>query len=46
VLDRPAPSGVALDSVAQGRAVPVLGRFGDYLLVRAPGGRSGWMAAD
>ena len=46
VLDRPASTGVALDSVARGRTVPVLGRFGDYLLVRAPGGRAGWMAAD
>ena len=46
VLDRPAPTGVALDSVARGRAVPVLGQFGDYLLVRAPGGRAGWMATD
>jgi uncharacterized protein YgiM (DUF1202 family) len=25
-------------------AVPVLGRFGDYLLVRTPSGRSGWVA--
>jgi murein DD-endopeptidase MepM/ murein hydrolase activator NlpD len=24
-------------------AVPVLGRFGDYLLVRTPAGRSGWV---
>jgi hypothetical protein len=24
--------------------VPVLGRFGDYLLVRTSAGRSGWVA--
>jgi hypothetical protein len=26
------------------RAVPVLGSFADYLLVRAPGDKLGWLA--
>jgi murein DD-endopeptidase MepM/ murein hydrolase activator NlpD/SH3-like domain-containing protein len=33
-----------IEEVTTGDAVPVLGRFGDYLLVRTPAGRSGWVA--
>ena len=33
-----------IEEVRTKDAVPVLGRFGDYLLVRSPAGRSGWVA--
>jgi murein DD-endopeptidase MepM/ murein hydrolase activator NlpD len=39
----PALAGAAMDSVAPGDDVPVLGRFGDYAFVRAPGGLQGWV---
>jgi hypothetical protein len=32
-----------IEEVTTVDAVPVLGRFGDYLLVRTPAGRSGWV---
>ena len=32
-----------IEEVTTGDAVPVLGRFGDYLLVRTSAGRSGWV---
>jgi len=46
VRDRPSPVAATLDSVEAGRPVPVLGRFGAYLFVRTPAGRTGWLAAD
>jgi murein DD-endopeptidase MepM/ murein hydrolase activator NlpD len=39
----PAAGGGAMDSIAAGRAVLVLGRFGDYVLVRTPSGQQGWV---
>lgn len=46
VLSRPGesePSSV-IEEMTAADSVAVLGRFGDYLLVRTPGGRSGWVA--
>jgi hypothetical protein len=43
-LLRAAPAlGAAVDSVAEGDDVPVLGRFGDYAFVRTTGGLQGWV---
>jgi murein DD-endopeptidase MepM/ murein hydrolase activator NlpD/SH3-like domain-containing protein len=39
----PLPGALIVDSIAPGAEVPVLGRFGAYLLVQAPGGRTGWV---
>jgi SH3-like domain-containing protein len=38
-----APAGIVMAEVRRGDVVPVLGRFGDYLLVRGPDGRDGWL---
>lgn len=46
VLERPGSASPAMESVAAGAAVPVLGRFADYLYVQTPAGRTGWVAAD
>jgi len=46
VRDRPTRVAAAVDSVRSGSAVPVLGRFGEFLLVRTAHGRTGWMAAN
>ena len=46
VRDRPTLVAAAVDSVRSGSRVPVLGRFGEFLLVRTADGRTGWMAAD
>jgi len=43
-LSRPEPGAPAVDSVAAGAEVPVVGRFGSFLLVRTPVGRLGWIA--
>lgn len=40
----PAITGIAMDSVAAGVEVPVLGSFGEFLYIQAPSGRAGWMA--
>jgi SH3-like domain-containing protein len=47
VLLRSAPDDTAgpTDEVPAGRAVSVLGRFGDYLLVRDSAGAQGWVVA-
>jgi hypothetical protein len=42
-LAAPEPSDVIAETLP-GESVDVLGRFGTYLLVRAPGGAAGWMA--
>jgi peptidoglycan LD-endopeptidase LytH len=44
VLDRPSPGAVLLDSLAAGATVPVLARFGSYLMVDSGQGRIGWLA--
>lgn len=41
----PVPGAPVMDEVPNGAEIPVLGTFGEFLLVRAPSGRSGWMAA-
>lgn len=43
VRDAPSAAAAALDSVAAGEAAPVLGSYGDWLLVRV-GERRGWVA--
>ncbi len=40
----PLPTAAAMDSVLAGAAVPVYGTFGEFLYVRGPKGRPGWMA--
>jgi len=37
---------VATDSLQAGQQVPVLGAYGDFLLVQAPSGRAGWLVFD
>src|SRR5690606_10594668 len=39
----PLPDAIVVDSIAPGAEVPVLGRFGAYLFVQAPDGRTGWV---
>ena len=46
VRERPGSASPAMESVAAGTVVPVLGRFADYLYVQTPGGRTGWVAAE
>jgi len=41
---RPSPEAPAVEDLASGIGVDVLGRYGAYLLVRAGEGRSGWLA--
>jgi murein DD-endopeptidase MepM/ murein hydrolase activator NlpD len=42
----PMPSAAATDSLVAGQQVPVLGAFGEFLLVQAPSGRAGWLVLD
>jgi peptidoglycan LD-endopeptidase LytH len=45
ILDRPASGAVVIDTVgAEPTTMPVLGRYGAYVLVEAPDGRRGWIA--
>jgi murein DD-endopeptidase MepM/ murein hydrolase activator NlpD len=46
ILTDPAPTAVAIDVVAAGADVPVLGTFGEFLFVEGPSGRLGWLALD
>jgi murein DD-endopeptidase MepM/ murein hydrolase activator NlpD len=46
VLDQPASSGNVIDELAPGSEVPVLGEFGEFLYIRTPAGRNGWLAFD
>lgn len=41
----PLPGAPVMDEVPDGAEIPVLGTFGEFLLVKGPSGRSGWMAA-
>jgi murein DD-endopeptidase MepM/ murein hydrolase activator NlpD len=43
VLAAPQVTAEIVTELAAGDPVPVLGRFGDFLLVRAPDGRAGWL---
>jgi hypothetical protein len=45
VRARPTASAPAVAQVDGGTEVPVLGRYGDYLYVRAPEGARGWVSA-
>ena len=42
----PGSAAPAMEDVAAGTRVPVLGRFADYLFVQTPAGRTGWVVAD
>jgi hypothetical protein len=44
IRDRPTPTAATLAYLEPDRPVPVLGSFADYLLVRAPGDKIGWLA--
>ena len=46
VLTAPRDDAPALARVAAGTVVPVLGRFDDYLYVRATPGRTGWLGLE
>jgi len=46
VLDAAAPHAPVRDRLAPGEAIPVLGRFGDYLFVETRDGGTGWMPMD
>jgi murein DD-endopeptidase MepM/ murein hydrolase activator NlpD len=46
ILTDPTPAAIAVDSVTTGGEVGVLGVYGDYLYVRGPSGRSGWLPAN
>ncbi len=43
VRDRPVARAAVIDTLGEGSTVEVLGRFGDYQLVRLPDARIGWM---
>ena len=43
ILAGPATVAIGVDSVTPGGEVGVLGVFGDYLYVRGPTGRPGWL---
>lgn len=43
IQTEPRSSAPVMQDVAPGTDVPVLGAFGDYLWVRSPNGRAGWM---
>jgi peptidoglycan LD-endopeptidase LytH len=46
IRDRPTRAAATLGYMEPDRPVPVLGRFNDYLLVRAATGKTGWLASD
>jgi murein DD-endopeptidase MepM/ murein hydrolase activator NlpD len=46
IRDDPSPTGATLGYTDPEHPVPVLGRFGDYLLVRSATGRHGWLAGE
>ncbi|KPK79074.1 MAG: hypothetical protein AMS25_13860 [Gemmatimonas sp. SM23_52] len=45
LLSDPVSTAVALEVVAAGAEVPVLGTFGDFLFVQGPSGSTGWLAS-
>ena len=45
LLTDPAPTGVAVDDIAAGAEVPVLAEFEEFLFVKGPSGRVGWLAS-
>ena len=46
LLTDPASWAVALESIAAGAEVPVLGTYEEFLFVQGPSGRLGWLALD
>jgi murein DD-endopeptidase MepM/ murein hydrolase activator NlpD len=44
LLTEPVATAVAVDRIAAGTEVPVLGAFRDFLFVQGPSGRMGWLA--
>jgi len=40
----PRPGSPVMETIPEGTEIPVLGTFGEYLLVQPPGGRAGWVA--
>jgi len=46
LLTDPASTAVALDRIVPGAEIPVLGAYGEFLFVRGPSGKVGWLAAD
>jgi murein DD-endopeptidase MepM/ murein hydrolase activator NlpD len=46
IRERPIPTAATLGYSDPDHPVPVLGRFGDYLLVRIANGRNGWLASE
>jgi murein DD-endopeptidase MepM/ murein hydrolase activator NlpD len=44
VRTEPTVFGFEMDSIARGQVVPILGRYGNYLLVRHPSGFTGWIS--
>jgi SH3-like domain-containing protein len=43
LLDRPMVTAAPIADLAARLRLPVLGRFGDFLFVRTPDGREGWI---
>jgi hypothetical protein len=46
LLDAPTPAAAVMDSVSAGTTLRVLGRFAEFLYVRAPSGRAGWVMVE
>jgi hypothetical protein len=46
LLTDPVPTAIALDTVAPGTEIGVLGAYDDFLLVQGPRGRTGWLTLD
>jgi SH3-like domain-containing protein len=45
LLDRPMATAAPIADIDPASRLPVLGRFGDFLFVRAPDGREGWIVS-
>jgi len=43
LLDRPMVAAAPIEDLEAQPRLPVLGRFDDFLFVRTPGGREGWI---
>ncbi len=46
IFDQPSGRASVVERIAPGEEVPVLGRYGEYLYVMTPSGRSGWMPSN
>jgi hypothetical protein len=45
IQSAPLPGAPVMDQLPNGTELPVLGTFGEFLYVRSPSGRAGWVAA-